>query len=238
MAEIKEELELELYIVRHGESTGNVPDDGTQRSYELREDVRLTPRGEQQAELLGDRFSETDFDCIIASGFSRTIATASAVARKQGAKGAHRVEINPRFCECGTRTYPGRTIEQIQAEFPLAVRAEGHEQTELFMISDEDGENSTRMTRALECAEYIHSRFHSGETVMIAAHAAFNTFLLYAFLGLDCNQQFDPGFCNTGVTKIQFFKKGTGRYADIRLLYMNEHSHLYSAFPGVAFDET
>ena len=66
---------------------------------------------------------------------------------------------------------------------------------------------------------------------MVTAHAAFNTFMLYATLGLSCEQEFDPSFNNTGVTKIVFLKPGTDRFADIHLDYHNSVAHLVKELP-------
>ncbi len=231
-------IELELYLVRHGESTGNVPDDGTEKSYEYRNDFRLTERGKLQAEYLGERFEDMKLDCILASGYSRAIATASAVASHQPDGGYKDVEVHPIFCECGVTDYKGRTVEEIKEEFPLAKKAVGAEHFERMLVSDKTTGDDERIERAKKAISYLRERFHNGEKVLVAAHACFNTFLYFAAIGLSPDQKFDVNFCNTGVTKIVFWKEGTGPYVDIGVVYQNDSSHLYKKFPGFIQPET
>ncbi|MCR5484167.1 MAG: hypothetical protein K6F09_01115, partial [Clostridiales bacterium] len=61
-------------------------------------------------------------------------------------------------------------------------------------------------------------------------------FLFFASLGLTEKEIFDPCYFNTGVTKIIFFKKGTGPYEDVALVYHNDHSHLAGEFPELTFE--
>lgn len=226
---------LDLYLVRHGESLGNIgqtDDFEDDRKY----DAPLSPKGERQAQLLGEYFSALPFDAIFSSGLRRSVHTACEVAARQPENGAKRVEAHRLFTECNTgEETAGRTIDEIKKDFPFACAADGTDETERIIFHGKDDTDEQLLKRAKEGMDYILNRFHSGETVMIAAHGAINTFLLYAALGLSHEQNFDPAFFNTGITKIEFFEKGTGAFADVHLVYHNIVPHLYKEMPEFNF---
>ncbi|MCQ2462259.1 MAG: histidine phosphatase family protein [Clostridia bacterium] len=224
-------IELELYLVRHGESASNA---GTEKnlSEELRHDPPLTEKGQRQAVLLGEYFSSLPLDCVLASGLRRATETGHKVCERQPEGGAHTLEIHKIFTECGTgEDCKGRTAAQIRKDFPLSVAAYGTDEDEVQIYHGKDDTDEQLLARAGQAVDYIRSRFHSGEKVLVAAHAAFDTFMLYAALGLSYEQIFDPTYYNTGITKITFFKEGTGPYGDIHLDYHNSVAHLLGEFP-------
>ncbi len=226
---------LDLYLVRHGESFGNTGEDENFTD-DRRFDPPLSPRGERQAQLLGEYFSALPLDAIFSSGLRRSVHTAHEVILRQPESGAKLVEIHKVFTECNTGgETAGRTITEIKKDFPLAVSALGTDENERVVFHGKDDTDEQLLTRAKEGMGYILNRFHNGETVMIAAHGAINTFLLYAALGLSHEQSFDPAFFNTGITKIEFFQKGTGAFADTHLVYHNIVPHLYKEMPEFNF---
>ena len=87
---------LDLYLTRHGQSWGNVQLDGADGYYipldkrmpgtetgRMDCDWYLTPLGQQQAELLGERLSAVQFDAIWCSPLERAHATAKAIGARQ-----------------------------------------------------------------------------------------------------------------------------------------------------------
>ncbi|NMP37641.1 MAG: histidine phosphatase family protein [Clostridiales bacterium] len=226
-------VELELYLVRHGESYGNVPRDTPGRLPEDDADPRLTPDGELQARLLGEHFSRVTLDCVMSSGLRRAMSTARAVTENQSAGGAHEVEIYPILSESGTCSEQAyKTPEQLKALLPCAVCPQSD-----FSLDMSCEDDAARLFRANEFIAGLRRRFKSGEKVLVAAHACFNTFIYFAALGLDSNQPFDADFYNTGVTKFIFYAKGTGLYgADTVVAYHNDHSHLHTQFPMLGFN--
>lgn len=229
------EPELILYLVRHGESKGNcgewqnMPD-------AVSEDPPLTEKGIRQAELLGEYWAEYPLDCILTSGLHRALRTASEVASRQGKDGAHTVEVHKIFSECEIKeSFPGRTFDEIKTDYPLAVCASGADPADRFVVHSAGASDDEHLVRGKAALDYIRSRFHNGEKVMVVAHGAFNTFLLYAALDLPGTNAFDPSYYNTGVTKIQFYKQGEGSYADIHLDYHNTVPHLVAEMPEFKF---
>lgn len=218
-------LELELYIARHGQSMSNA---GLMANDDYRafEDPVLTPMGEDQARLLGEFYSRADFDCILSSGLMRAIQTAEEVAKRQ--KRPQKVEVHPLFTECGlSENFGKKGFDEIKNIHPLAVPALGLSEDDNFVATPIGATDETHFARATEALTYLRSRFHSGERVMVVAHGAFNTFLLFSALGLGVQPIFDFSFGNTCVSKLLFFKKGTGKFgADVHLIYHSDHSHL------------
>lgn len=225
------EPELELYIVRHGESKGNCGE-WQNKPDAIAEDPPLSENGERQAELLGEYWADVPFDCILTSGLHRALRTASEVASRQPENGAHRIEVHKIFSECEIKeTCPGRFIDEIKADYPLAVCAEGADPAERVIWHSHGASDEEHLVRGKAALKYIRERFHNGEKVMVVAHGALNTFLLYAALDLPATNAFDPSFRNTGVTKVVFYKKGEGAYADIDFVYHNTAPHLVGKMP-------
>lgn len=228
---VEEKIKLELYLVRHGESMSNA---GLQETLppERQGDTSLSEKGVRQAQLLGEYFSDLPFDHILASGLCRAVHTAHEVCVRQPENGAHCVETHKVFTECGTgKDTVGRTVEQIHAQFPTVVAAEGMQDGEKVVVWGVHQTDEELLVRGKEAIDYLLGRFHNGERVMVAAHAAFNTFMLFAALGLSHEQSFDPSYYNTGITKIVFFEEGTGACADVHLDCHNATPHLWREMP-------
>ena len=73
-----DEMYLQLYLIRHGESMGNVDPDG---DFD-RVNPPLTPHGEAQAKALGERFAVLDNYTLYASPLDRAIKTASNISEE------------------------------------------------------------------------------------------------------------------------------------------------------------
>ena len=73
---IKGLLKMDLYIIRHGESQGNV-------GIEV-DDPHLTELGQKQAELLALRLRNINFDVILSSPLTRAVQTATPIAELRG----------------------------------------------------------------------------------------------------------------------------------------------------------
>ena len=116
-------IELELYLVRHGESRSNAglldPED-----FRAFEDPFLTEKGVRQAQLLGEFYSRLDFDCILASGQNRALQTAGEVAARQIR--TRSVEAHPLFTEGRLASEFGeKHFDEIAAAHPFAIPAQG-----------------------------------------------------------------------------------------------------------------
>lgn len=223
-------VELELYMIRHGQSAGNAGDDVP--------DPPLTDKGHRQAELLGEYFAMLPLDHILVSGLRRALQTATEVAIRQPENGAHKIELNKLFCETNTNVdEPDRPISETVKEFPLVVPADGETWESSSVLHTYPEPLEARQARTTRAVQWIRERYHNGEKVMLVAHGGFNTCMVFSALGIPRDGTFDPNATNTGITKIVFYKKGHGRNGcDINLMCENDHSHLYKEYPELLFD--
>ncbi len=233
-------IELELYIIRHGQTFGNLGKSTESLSYEDIHDPVLTPNGQIQAERLGERFSSYPFDAVYASGLRRAMQTATQLIKRQPESGAKNIIVHPLLSENGgvEEEYTGLSFCDAEKMFPLITLAEGFDRKGRIISYTKGWSDKEQLARAENVLSHIRNRHKNGSKVAIVAHAAFNTFLFHSALGLDPEKVvFDPHFLNTGVTKIVFFKAGTGRYnIDVQLVYQNDLSHLYADFPRYGLD--
>ena len=225
-------IKFEVYLVRHGESMGNIGHGGKDNvSFTDREDPTLSPDGLRQAQLLGKRFENLSFDCIFSSGLRRTLSTANEVVKAQPESGAKEIEIFPELSETGVpEEYFGFTLNELKETYPIKL-ADGIE-SERLIVTSKGTDDFWNLERAGKVWRYLHSRFNSGERIMVTAHGNFNTSLFLSALKIPPQTGFDVSFSNTGVTKFIFYQKGTGRYGDdVVVSYLNDMSHLFGEFP-------
>jgi probable phosphoglycerate mutase len=195
---------LTLYIARHGQSFGQTAASGTRRGERpeeaetglLPDDWRLTPLGQQQAEQLGERLKSIRFDAILCSELDRAQTTARAVLRRQAEPPL--LDVLPELLEIG-------------------------DYGEIVLHREE--RRRAQINRARRVARLVRTNYCHGETVLIAAHAALNNRLLWAFLGVPPHK-LRFGQDNTGLTKIIFAGKGVPRRKRVRLMFLNDLSHL------------
>ena len=105
---------MDLYIIRHGESQGNVGQDV--------ENPRLTELGQKQAELLALRLRNVKFDAILSSPLTRAVQTATPLAELRGMP----ITVFDELYEVGTygdetlsdvRKRAERVVKRIRAEY-------------------------------------------------------------------------------------------------------------------------
>ena len=225
MEEGRENVTLELFLARHGESMGNVGIPAGANG-DHGDDPPLTEKGERQAALLGELCSRVPFDAVLASGLTRAVQTAAAIALRQ--PGGAAVQVHPLFTECGVAAdYGVKTMAEIRSFCSFAEPAPGADPAESFVYAAGAEDDPARFRRAGEALTYLRRRFSHGERVFVAGHGAFNTVFLFAALGFAAAPAFDLAICNTGLSKLVFYAPGTGPYgADTHLIFHNDHAHL------------
>ncbi len=92
-----------VYVVRHAQSRENV------------HDPSLTQKGLDQADRLGRRLSQIDFDAVLCGPLHRHVATAEKIVKYQSIK---RVEIFSDLGETTVPDYPGMPIEILRELYP------------------------------------------------------------------------------------------------------------------------
>lgn len=218
--------ELELYLIRHGQSMGNAGYDGrTDLTLKESNDPLLTEKGLSQADKVGIYLSKIDFDHIYSSGLIRAICTADGIIRHQYEKKP--LNILPILSEVGiSPEYDGITVEEMKEFCETAVLADGISKDSPRVYHSTFENEAEMFDRAKEVMEHLSSRYNKGEKVAVVAHAAFLTILIFYIMGFKEAPVFDIAIQNTGITKVIFYKSGTNPYGDISFEYINQTSHL------------
>ena len=236
---------MELYIIRHGQSTNNALEDETQREV----DAPLTDLGKQQAELLAayladghnrDRwvnpatgYSRPDDDKgfgvthLYCSAMYRSLQTTQPIARALGLRPEVWIDIHEHggiYLEQpdGIVGFPGKTRSEIMSEFPDYALPDA--------ISDngwwkqEIGQESLAMAqgRAIKVAGELRRRADSGEGIAIVSHGTFIDALLKALFNQLPSRQFYYLHYNTAITRIDF----SGDRDRLLVRYVNRTAHL------------
>ncbi|MBQ2903833.1 MAG: histidine phosphatase family protein [Clostridia bacterium] len=225
MENIKPIVELELYLIRHGQSMGNAGYDKDELTLKESNDPLLTEKGMIQADLVGRCLSMTDFDYIYSSGLIRAISTADGILRHQNS--SKPLNILPVLSEVGiSPEYDGITVEEMKEFCKTACLAQGISKDDPRVCHSTFENEAEIFDRAKSVMDYLHSRHTSGEKVAIVAHAAFLTILIFHIMGFEEAPAFDISIQNTGVTKVIFYKEGTNKYGDTVFEYINDTGHL------------
>lgn len=189
----RDDMAVQIVFVRHGESYGNIglP---TPEGYS-EEDTPLTEYGLKQAEALADYwFDGIDIATIFASPFSRTIQTIYPTAQKLGKP----IVLSPDLLEVGS-TVCGADTGRITADFPLCIPCPNKP---LPVPETEE----QKIARAKRFIAFIADSYKSGETVVVATHGTFFSYLVRAALnaeGINCfNSQID----NSAITVVALRK--------------------------------
>lgn len=101
-------------LIRHGQSTFNAHYEATGMD-PLHFDARLTPLGEGQVAAARDRYTDRDYDVVIASPLTRAIQTAHGIFGERGI----RIEICALHREWQISSCDiGRAVAELEADFP------------------------------------------------------------------------------------------------------------------------
>ncbi len=198
---------MKLYIIRHGETFGNLNGDGFS-------ETDLTPKGERQIALLGERFKDENIDKFYVSPLVRAVKTANAVRKY------HKntpIIIDTLLLEKGTEPdYTGLPDEEIKKLCPDA------EINHRIPLGEETDEKA--YCRAKEIIEKIKAENDFESTVVIIAHGTFNSYLVLAALDFPFKENFNFSHVNTGVTLVQTIKEND--VIKTKLKFLNDYSHL------------
>ncbi|WP_375421899.1 histidine phosphatase family protein [uncultured Sphingomonas sp.] len=168
-----------LWIVRHGESAGNVARDaanaaGAQRiELTARDvDIPLSPRGEDQVRALGEWFAQQPADerpdVIIASPYARARASAELFRAAGGTDGEVAICIDERLREKEFGILDGLTVDGIHALQPD--QAEFRRLLGKFYHRPPGGESWCDVIFRLRSVMDTIALHHAGRRVMIVAH--------------------------------------------------------------------
>ncbi len=196
-----------IYIVRHGETYGNLNGDGFA-------ETDLTPNGRKQIAFLGKRFKDIPIDKIYVSPLIRAVKTANAI------RSFHLetpIEINTLLLEKGTAPdYTGLSDTELHALCPDA------EISPRGSLGEED--DTVAYKRAQRVIEKIKAENDFDDTIVVVAHGTFNSYLVLAALDFPFKENFNFSHLNTGVTLVQYLEEDG--IMKTKLKYLNDTSHL------------
>ena len=207
-----------IYLVRHGESEGNVGPIGQTA------ETPLTDNGRRQAALVGDRCAKIDIDTIICSTMVRARQTADYILEKNPKP----IEYSDLFIE---RRRPSASLG-VSKDDPDAVEAE-NEIVEKFHLpgyrhSDEENFDDIKI-RVQKAFEYLESR--KEDSLLVVSHGMFlRVMAAYLVLGDKLNAEECRQFLRTMGTEntcISVFRYEKGHeWRPWQLLRWNDHAHL------------
>lgn len=204
---------MQLYIIRHGQSTNNA---GMPRVV----DPLLTPLGEEQALFAANALRDAELTHLYASPMRRAMQTAAAIAEVSGLP----LRIAPDYCEAGgLREPPGLTRPEILTLYPTADLHEAITETGWWPGAEETMEAAAERARCT--AENLRAQHESHARVALVTHGTFGSFLIHALLGLTpelSEEEHSPRFslCNTGMVLLDFALSG------LYIHYQNRTDHL------------
>lgn len=179
---------IKLYLVRHGETDGNV-----NQWYQGSTDIPLNARGMEQAACLSRFWQDVHIDGIYSSTLSRARKTAEIIAKPHDLPVTSYDELQ----EVNFGVWEGHTYKEIQQQWPGEIEA----------FYDSKGTMRARggesfidvRDRIVPKTREILGNHTDGDTVVIVSHGAAIRCLLFGLLGLDmgriwCFQQFNTAF--------------------------------------------
>jgi 2,3-bisphosphoglycerate-dependent phosphoglycerate mutase len=231
---------MQIYIIRHAQSTNNALDDQRFRVA----DPLLTEIGHRQAEILADhlargcgRFAVTNRQAyapgagygisrLYCSPMRRALQTTLPVSRAIGLAPEVWIEIHEyggvwqeTGVGGGVRGYSGMTRGEIETEFPGYVLPEGVGERGWWRGTQEEPE--TFLSRTAWVVDTLHSWAESEERVAIITHGAFIDGLLNTLLKVARVQPVYYHHDNTGITLIDFRPSGK-----LSIRFLNRLDHL------------
>lgn len=203
---------ITVYLIRHGEVTGN---EGPDLTYAGRTDFALNARGEQQAAALAESMRKVHLDAVYCSSLQRTRQTAEAVAAD------HQLQItaNAAWDELDYGDWEALTVPQIEAGWGSMWQKR---QADPVHVRVPNGENYTDLWKRLEPAWLHLLTQHENQSVAVFAHKGSIRILLATLLGAPL-ENFKRIHCsNTGVSCIQLDQPD----AIPLIRYINDTFHL------------
>ncbi len=218
---------MELYIIRHAQSSNNALADPTQRVC----DPVLTELGRRQAQVLAHYLAAGNgpgrhIDRLYTSPMCRALQTAQPVGRALGLRPEVWIDLHEEGGiylddSDGGRPvgYPGKTRPEMLAEFPECVLPE--EVTERGWWNRGFEEKEAVGERALRVAAALQSWPANPARIAIVTHGAFVDSLLKTFFGQWPGDEIFYYNYNTAISRLDLH--GAGRF-DVR--YLNRVDHL------------
>ena len=213
---MKEE-KFEIFYIRHADTSS---DYGNRSQC----DVDLSPLGEKQILLLGERFRDKSFDAVFCSPLIRCVKTCAAVMNTL--KDKPTVEIVPELIENGTIPgYRGVDLDLIHEYYSDAVLCK--DKIIDFESNFTDEENDIR---AKAIVEYFKKRFTYGQKIAVFCHGSLGNHFIPAAVEMG-EGNYILSISHTSVSKIKYTPDGKQRIS-----FLDDISHLRPIFENYEFE--
>lgn len=202
-------MKTTLYLIRHGESLGNV-----RHIFLGHTDWDLTDLGRRQAACTAALFRDTAVDAVVASDLLRAWNTARPIAEDKGLD----ILPEPGFREIFAGDWEARSFEDIEARYPEAY---GVWRRDIGHAATPGGETVAQLYERVRAALDRTAAAHPGKTVVIATHATPIRVLMTGLSGLPVGEAARiPWVSNASVTRLRL---EDGHYT---IDYADRHDHL------------
>jgi probable phosphoglycerate mutase len=202
-------MSLTIYFLRHGETTASI-----HGGYCGVMDLDLTSEGYQMAEEFAEAYQDLPWQAIFSSPLSRTIATATPLAKKLGMG----IQQRDGLREIAYGNWEGKTPEEVSELY--------HDEYVKWLAdpgwnSPTGGEKGVDIARrSSEVLEEIEQNYPSGN-VLVISHKATIRIMLCGLLGIDVGRYRDRiSMPVASVTIVQFTERGP------LLKILGDRSHL------------
>src|SRR4051812_13637336 len=202
-----------VFMVRHGATVLTAED-----RFAGATDVQLSDEGREQTRRLAERLSTEKIVAVFASPMSRTIETASILAKP------HRLSVQKRdgFREISHGRWEQMTRREVEQQFP----GEAAEwEKDPYTFAPEGGESGLAVTARALPALLELVRQHPGQTLLVVSHKGTIRLLLSSLLGFDPRRYRDNLDQNPAALNIVDFRSPTMA----RLTLFNDTSHYATA---------
>lgn len=199
-----------LYIIRHGETTGN--DAGR---FQGSTDCGLSERGRRQIERLGERCRDLPFEVLISSPLVRARETAEAANRYHGLP----LQIEPDVAEMHCGDWEEKSWDELRTGYPAEMEL-WREKPWLFQSPG--GENMQQVYQRVTRALLRILEENRGKTIAVVSHGCAIRNALCFFHGYDIERINEiPWVRNTSITRIDV--DGHGK---TEVVFENDFEHV------------
>jgi probable phosphoglycerate mutase len=189
----------DLVLVRHGETIWHA-----ENRYAGVSDIALNDKGREQARRLAAWAPSAKLSAIWVSPLSRAQASAEPAAQATQLP----LKVDPRLREIDFGRAEGRTLAELENEFPAEAKAFKSDPVAHPMPGGEDPRQAAQ--RAVECFWEI-AQTHENQRVLIVAHNTLIRLALCRLLGipLETYRTVFPSVRNGALTEIRLHKGKT-----------------------------
>ena len=205
-----------IYIVRHGQSLGNL-----KGGFAGRLDYPLSELGHKQARLTADFLKNTHIEAVISSTLSRAMDTAGPIAADRGLD----IIPDPDFMEMNFGDWEGMTTGEVDEHYNGAFTAW---KTEMYKTVCPGGESTMECyNRAINALKDV-VKDYEGKDICITTHGAVIKCLTCWLSDIPLEKMQDiPWADNASVMKLEY---ADGKFT---VIYSNQSDHMGEFVTGV-----